>query len=219
MQTLTTIIARCGHDQDASPSASADGVGQDRVGGPLGRKLATAHIDDPSSVLRGNDHRPRQVELRARGPGSPAEPWVRPHGTCEIAEDRHNHPAAVRSNSRNRALNSVLSEDQARRQCTVCGGIPTGPWCYRRCDLDHCQARSRERDVGLIDGPIEHGDDDPGVALRLCPEVAEPGDRQAPVDFASRRDKKRTPFVAQGLLSIWARISPVRSTSSCGFRR
>jgi hypothetical protein len=126
---------------------------------------------------------------------------------------------AVWSKPRDRALSTVLSEDQARHQCTVRRCIPTGSWCDRRCDLDHRQARSREREVGLIDGAIKYGEDDPGVALRLCPEGAQPRDRQAPVDFAPRRDEKRTSFVAQKRLSIWARIAPARSTSSYEFLR
>jgi hypothetical protein len=51
METIASLIACCGYDQDAIVGAVPDGIGKQWVGFPARNKLTTADVDDVDSLL------------------------------------------------------------------------------------------------------------------------------------------------------------------------
>ena len=171
MNAFAAVVARRGHDQDATAKAPIDRVDQAGMGRPGRRILATTDVDHLSPMLRGQENRPGQIKLRARRREESVV--LSRKGSRDVAENGHHDPPASRSDPLNRAS----AEDQARHQSAVPRRRPTEPRFRRHSDFDRRQIRPDEGRVRSIDRPIEHRDRDPRIARRLRPEIAESPNR------------------------------------------
>ncbi len=176
MKARAPIIAGRRHDQDPTPHALADGVGQDGARPASRCKLAAADIDNVGSVLGRLKQGPRQVKLRA----PPAFQALAAH---LVTKHGRQQPSTTRRHARDAALCAMSPEDQA---CHL-SSMPRGPALHDRHDrrqtCNNLEPGIHERRVSWIDGPIDDRDRDPRITFRLSPERAhagDPGDADCP---------------------------------------